>query len=97
VKKQGTSYFTGDQLDTVKCLIKELAKVGVFVVPCGELEQWIDTGVSKGREWNRKALEKLQAEDCPPELEFFMQQVIDFLSDPTAVAASNNRDAMAQG
>ncbi|BEP53846.1 hypothetical protein GmRootV118_10900 [Variovorax sp. V118] len=88
VKEAGTSYFTGDQLAAVESLIEDLTKIGVFVVPCGELEQWIDTGVSKGREWNRKALEKLQTEDCPTELEAFVQRVIDFLPGSVAAAAS---------
>lgn len=87
VKQVGISYFTGDQLATVKSLIEDLARIGVFVAPCGELEQWIDTGAAKGREWNRKALEKLQTEGCPKGLEAFVQQVIDFLSAPDALAS----------
>jgi hypothetical protein len=87
VKESGISYFTDDRLIAVKSLIKDLATIGVFVVPCGELEQWIDTGASKGKEWNRKALEQLQTGGCSKELEAFIQQVIDFLSDPAAIAA----------
>lgn len=87
VKKVGTSYFTGDQLTAVENLIEELAKIGVFIVPCGELEQWIDTGNTKGREWNRKALEKLQMEGCPPQLKSFVQRVIEFLSGTVSAAA----------
>jgi hypothetical protein len=90
VKKAGISYFAGDQLAAVENLIEDLSKIGVFVVSCGELEQWIDTGVSKGREWNRKALEKLQMEGCPSGLEAFVQRVIDFLSDPATDAASTS-------
>lgn len=90
VKQVGISYFTGDQLATVKSLIEDLAKIGVFVVHCGELEQWIDTGATKGREWNRKALEKLQTEGCPKGLEAFVQRVIDFLSAPDASATSTS-------
>lgn len=90
VKKAGVSYFNGDQLAAVERLIEDLAKIGVFVVPCGELEQWINTGVSKGREWNRKALEKLQTESCPPELKAFVQRIIDFLSGPVAVTSSTS-------
>jgi len=85
VKKTGISYFTGDQLASVQSLLEDLTKIGVFVVPCGELEQWIDAGVNKGREWNRKALEKLQSEGCPPMLEAFIQRVIAFLSSRAAV------------
>lgn len=88
VKHSGVSYFTGDQLAAVESLIEDLAKIGVFVVPCGELERWLDMDVSKGREWNRKALEKLQIEGCPKGLEAFVQQVIAFLSGPAAAAGS---------
>lgn len=87
VKKVGTSYFSGDELTAVESLIEDLAKVGLFVVPCGELEQWIDTGVIKGREWNRKALEKLQTEGCPQQLTSFVQRVIKFLSGTVSAAA----------
>jgi hypothetical protein len=90
VKQQGISYFTGDQLAAVESLIEDLAKIGVFVVPCGELEQWIDTGESKGKEWNRKALEKLQTEGCPLGLKAFMQRVINFLSGPSTTTASTS-------
>lgn len=90
VKKAGISYFTGNRLDAIKSLIEDLAKLGVFVVPCGELEQWIDTGARKGREWNRQALEKLQTEACPPALEAFMQRVIDFLSGSGAVVSGTS-------
>lgn len=82
VKEMGISYFAGDQLAAVVSLIEDLAKIGVFVVHCGQLEKWIDTGAKKGKEWNRKALEKLQTEGCPPELEVFIKRVIDFLSVP---------------
>jgi ABC-type cobalamin/Fe3+-siderophores transport system ATPase subunit len=88
VKGVGTSYFSGDQLIAVESLIEDLAKMGVFVVPCGELEQWINTGVSKGREWNRNALEKLQTEGCPKRLEAFVQRVIEFLSGTISATAN---------
>lgn len=90
VKRQGISYFTGDQRIKVESLIEDLAKIGVFVVPCGELEQWIDTGASKGKEWNRKALEKLQNEGCPKELGAFVQRVIDFVLPPAAATVSTS-------
>ncbi|MEF9979738.1 MAG: hypothetical protein RR834_14755, partial [Thermomonas sp.] len=80
VKQAGTSYFTGNKLAYVEGLIEDLTKIGVFVVPCGELEKWINTGLSKGKGWNRKALEVLQTEGCPEELETFVQRVITFLS-----------------
>lgn len=89
VKDVGISYFSGERLAAVESLIDDLAKIGMFIVHCGELEKWIDTGVGKGREWNRRALEKLQQGDCPTELEAFVQRVIDFLSGRTSAAANS--------
>ena len=40
-------------------LIKMCSEVRPFVVSKGELESWMDLGVSKGKEWNRKALQEL--------------------------------------
>ncbi|MCC4593048.1 AAA family ATPase [Xanthomonas campestris pv. cannae] len=87
VKKAGESYFVGEQLVAIRGLMKDLTSFGIFVVPCGELEKWIDTGASKGREWNRKALEKIQTEGCPADLEIFMQGVVDYFNVSAANAA----------
>jgi hypothetical protein len=51
----------------------------LFVVPKGELESWMNLGVSKGREWNRKALEELHNRKCPDELRQFVEGVVKFL------------------
>ncbi len=88
VKKEGISFFKEDKLTAVRKFIDELARLGVFVVPCGELEQWIDTGMKKGKEWNREALTMLQTEGCPPELEAFVQRVVAFLFDSGSIGSS---------
>lgn len=90
VKKTGVSYFKDGQLAAVESLIDDLAQIGVFVVPCGELEQWIEAGARKGKEWNRKALEKLHTEGSPHELEAFMQRVINFFADPVVESSSTS-------
>lgn len=80
VKKQGVYYFKDEQLNFVKKFIDDLASMGLFVVPCGELEQWFNIEKKKGKEWNYEALKELQEDNCPPELKSFIEQVIKFLS-----------------
>jgi hypothetical protein len=36
-------------------------------------------GIAKGQRWNRAALEKLHAGECPPDLRNFMLTVTDFI------------------
>lgn len=64
-------------------LIHELAEIGVFLVPSGELESWLCQSVSKGQKWNQAALEALYTSGCPHELEVFVRRATDFLSDTT--------------
>lgn len=66
----------------VENLISLCRTVGIFVVPKGELESWIALGVSKGKQWNRLALEKLHAGDCPPDLHQFVTGIVAYLRKP---------------
>ena len=81
VKKEGICFFKDQQFIVVKSLMDSLAELGVFVVPCGELEQWFNLGSKKGKEWNRKALDELQKGNCPSGLKMFVERVTQFLSD----------------
>ncbi len=72
VKAQGINYFSGEVRAIAERLVGDLAKIGLFVVPCGELEGWIPIGIAKGRRWNAAALEKLHAGECPSDLRDFV-------------------------
>jgi hypothetical protein len=51
-KEQGVGAFDGRALDAIQALIGELAGYGLFVVPLGELEQWlIQMGVVGKTRW----------------------------------------------
>jgi len=76
VKKQGVDYFTGEARQEIERLLLELRELGLFLVPCGELECWIATGVSKGSKWNRAALEALDQGRCPDNLKDFIRRVV---------------------
>jgi hypothetical protein len=79
VKKKGVLYFDDAGQELVRRLLLELAGIGLFVVPCGELERWID-GAPKGKGWNRLALELIQNGACPPNLRDFVGDVVRYLS-----------------
>jgi len=79
VKSKGVDFFTGTDRDSVDELLPLLARIGVFVVPCGELEGWLKLGIAKGGQWNRAALEQLHSGSCPQDLKDFMLNVLRFL------------------
>jgi predicted ATPase len=80
VKKKGICCFEGEQRLRVESLLRELASIGLFVVPCGELEGWLENGAAKGKAWNRTALESIQADDCPVELKLFLSAILRYLA-----------------
>jgi hypothetical protein len=79
VKSAGVKAFDESARSEVKSLIDLCKRVGLFVVPKGELEGWLSLGVSKGREWNRLALEELHSQRCPADLQEFLTAVLRWL------------------
>lgn len=79
-KKVGVSLLTPADAAKADMLIEQLALLGLFVVPCGELESWMNLGQPKGSKWNQSALQALHANSCPQELLEFVGQVLAFLA-----------------
>jgi hypothetical protein len=84
VKTSGVDHFSGSDRNNVDDFISKCAAVGLFVVPKGELENWISVGAVKGKEWNRKALEELHNRNCPEDLKKFVEDIVKFLVPPSA-------------
>jgi len=81
VKKLGVDYFSGDSRREIDQLLSDLVALGLFLVPCGELESWMkNLGFSKGSKWNRAALEALSQDQCPAPLREYVRSLITFLS-----------------
>lgn len=57
-------------------LINGCKELGLFIVPVGEIEGWMDFGVRKNR-WALPALEKIYANDCPANLADFVGSIAD--------------------
>lgn len=82
VKKSGIDYFQGQSRSDVEILIKDLEKIGAFLVVRGELESWMDfLSLPKGSKWNRAALEELANQRCPQDLSEFIRKIIKYFSD----------------
>ncbi|OPK11431.1 ATP-dependent endonuclease [Pseudomonas sp. VI4.1] len=61
-------------------IIKECKKIGLFIVPVGELEGWIKLGVRKNR-WVLPALEKIHNGECPNNLIEFVRSLTNSIYD----------------
>jgi len=85
VKANGIDYFKEADRGDVQRLIKLCSEAGLFIVPKGELENWMNVGFSKGKQWNRKALQELHDGKCPQELGEFVEALVKFLMTDTNV------------
>ncbi|WP_157650643.1 ATP-dependent nuclease [Burkholderia ubonensis] len=80
VKKKGTEFFDSATRPRVQQFLAKLDALGLFLVPCGELESWIPSaGAKKGRTWNARALQLLHDQQCPNDLVDFVKKVLEFL------------------
>ncbi|QSX78722.1 ATP-dependent nuclease [Agrilutibacter solisilvae] len=79
-KKSGFSALPTQDQGSAQELIGRLSATGLFVVPCGELESWLENGASKGSRWNQRALQALHDNECPVPLKAFVEQILSFLA-----------------
>ncbi|WP_434466675.1 ATP-dependent nuclease [Aeromonas dhakensis] len=76
IKSSGTSILEGELKIEIESFLAQLANLGLFVVPVGELEGWIDLGDVKKNKWIVPALESLSENGAPKELEDFVASVV---------------------
>lgn len=79
IKQTGTEGFAGDCRADVVALLSALQAIGLFVVPCGQLESWIKLPLSKGQKWNRAVLELLHQRKGPAPLNDFVEAIVQYL------------------
>ncbi|MBJ6727348.1 AAA family ATPase [Geomesophilobacter sediminis] len=80
LKSSGLAVLKGTLKDDVEHLIEELGILGIFPVPVGELEGWIDLGEVKKNKWIVPALEHLAIHGAPDEVRQFVAKVLSYLS-----------------
>ena len=71
IKEEGLAGFPDSVRPDAKDLIANLAAIGIYVVPVGELEQWIPLQVHKKR-WVVEALQLVSDGNIPPALIEFL-------------------------
>ena len=70
-------------------LFDELQEVGIFIVPIGQLQGWLDFGADMSKpDWFFNAMSELEMSECPTNLELFVSRMIDYLI--TRQAAPSN-------
>jgi len=74
LKKKGIESLSEELKIKANELIEICVEVGLFIVPVGELEGWIDLQVKKNR-WALPALEKIHSNECPSNLIEFVGSI----------------------
>ncbi len=80
IKQKGVSSLPTNLKDKSRNVLKAAKDLGLFIVPVGELEQWLDIGVRK-QDWTSKVLEKWKLDDPPEDLKNFVKEFKNFLFD----------------
>ena len=80
IKKNGVDALDSDQKENAKQLIKELEKVGLFVVSAGELEGWLSLGTQKKNKWIIEALKVINEHRASEQLIKFVGDVLGYFN-----------------
>ena len=76
IKDKGTNGFNDNVKTIASELLSDLKRTGLFIVPVGELEAWIDLGTKKKNKWIIKALDAIHGGKCPHNLKFFVGEIL---------------------
>lgn len=85
VKKRGIYAFDEETKKEAENLLQELKKIGIFLVPVGELEGWIDFGTRDKKKWILQALPMIHEGKALEQLQNFVREILTYLS----ISASN--------
>lgn len=77
IKRGGIDGAPDEVRDDVRRAIDLAASHGLYIVPVGILENWMDLGVRRKNVWIVRALEAIQDEDSSEDLREFVQQILD--------------------
>ena len=80
IKSKGIEGFDTKIREKVLLLINELKQYGVFIVPVGELEGWLNVGTKKKNKWIVPALEKVHNNQASPELIKFVGEILAYFN-----------------
>lgn len=81
IKKFGINGLPEKEQTMAKNLIIKVKQNGLFIVPVGELEGWLDLGTRQKNKWIVLALEALHQDKCSNELEAFIKEILEFMGE----------------
>jgi len=79
VKRHGLVGVPEQERSTAAKLIERAKEFGLFIVPVGELEGWINVGTTQKNKWIVKALQALDQGQCTPNLRNFVKDILGYL------------------
>lgn len=80
IKTDGVQALDGELKNRIEKFLLDLSGEGVFVVPVGELEGWIDLGDVKKNKWIVPALEHVAKHGSPEPLKDFIRNAVHYLN-----------------
>ncbi len=80
VKKSGITCLPEGVSEIGERLLSLCKEKGLFIVPVGELESWMDIGTRNKQKWIVHALEKIHDEGPPKAVTDFLNEVAGYLS-----------------
>jgi len=83
IKRGGLHALEEPVKSEAQSLIRLLKEAGIFVVPVGELESWIDVGTRRKKEWIVLALKSLATVGSPKGVADFIGDVIKYVRNPS--------------
>lgn len=81
VKRLGIAGIPEKEQETTEDLIEKAKEYGLFIVPVGELEGWLNLGIRQKNKWIVLALEALHQGKCSSELKDFVKSVLNYLGE----------------
>lgn len=78
--KEGINALCGPKIDKAKELIDDSADYGIFIVPNGEVEDWMDPALGSDH-WTVAALREIQEGNCDNELNDFIGSVLEYIQE----------------
>lgn len=81
IKRDGITGFPEHERKTAKDLIERTREYGLFIVPVGELEGWLDLGIRQKNKWIVLALETLHQDKCTSELRDFVKSILGYMGE----------------
>lgn len=84
LKEDGIEGAPAEIKPKVKELLDLSKKSGLFILPVGELESWLDLGTRQKNRWIVLALERLHSECAPTNLKHFLKEALAFLESQAA-------------